>query len=246
MPVIDLTGRMSSGTEYAEECYRIENARSYGFIVGLDLGKSQDFTALIVNDLQWCERVRYARTKFQPIMEPIGRRRVMRHQLVNLHRYPKGTAYPDIYRSVKSVLTQLPQRERYPELVVDGTGVGAPVVDAMREMAMHPISITITGGRTINKISSAAITVPKTLLASAVDIVLAEDRLDITMKASASMPLKAELQGFRVKIRATGTEALEAWREGTHDDLVLATALAVWRGEGVSMPISWPANWMAR
>ena len=82
-------------------------------------------------------------------MEPIGRRKVMRHRLVNVHRYPKGTPYPEIYHSVKQVLAQLPPRDRWPELVVDGTGVGAPVVDAMREIGMHPLAVVITGGRTI-------------------------------------------------------------------------------------------------
>jgi hypothetical protein len=40
-----------------------------------------------------------------------------------------------------------------------------------------------------------------------------------------------ELINFRVKITANAHDTYEAWREGTHDDLVLAVALACWYGE---------------
>ena len=35
------------------------------------------------------------------------------------------------------------------QLVVDGTGVGAPVVDMFRQKRLVPIAITITGGDTV-------------------------------------------------------------------------------------------------
>jgi hypothetical protein len=38
-----------------------------------------------------------------------------------------------------------------------------------------------------------------------------------------------ELTGMRVKVSAGRREQFGAWREGTHDDLVLAAALACWR-----------------
>jgi len=38
-----------------------------------------------------------------------------------------------------------------------------------------------------------------------------------------------ELTNMRVKISASGHESFAAWREGAHDDLVLAVALACWR-----------------
>jgi hypothetical protein len=44
--------------------------------------------------------------------------------------------------------------------------------------------------------------------------------------------LRRELLNFKVKITiATGHDSYEAWREGDHDDLVLAVALACWCGE---------------
>jgi hypothetical protein len=41
--------------------------------------------------------------------------------------------------------------------------------------------------------------------------------------------LRKELQNFRVKIDPrTAHDSYEHWREGDHDDLVLATAMACW------------------
>jgi hypothetical protein len=44
--------------------------------------------------------------------------------------------------------------------------------------------------------------------------------------------LTQELQHFQMKIALdTGHDSYGAWREGTHDDLVLALACALWCGE---------------
>jgi hypothetical protein len=36
---------------------------------------------------------------------------------------------------------------------------------------------------------------------------------------------------FRVKASLSPSETRESWREGPHDDLVLAVAIAAWQGE---------------
>ncbi len=41
--------------------------------------------------------------------------------------------------------------------------------------------------------------------------------------------LVEELANFRVKITLAANEVFRAWREGEHDDLVLAVVLACWR-----------------
>ncbi len=40
--------------------------------------------------------------------------------------------------------------------------------------------------------------------------------------------LVTEMQEMRVKVTPAGHEQYGAWREGTHDDLVFAVALACW------------------
>ena len=218
--------------EIVERRVEVREIGPLGFVLGLDLGKSQDFTALAVDELVECERVTLERTAFALMMSEASSKRMIRHRIRNLHRYARGTPYPEIGRNVASVMRQLPAMKRAPELVVDRTGVGAPVVDGLREMDLKPIAIGITGGTQVTG-SGNDLNVPKLLLASTVDACLSEDRLAITDQAEASDALKAELAGFHAKVRPTGTVALEAWREGVHDDLVLATALAVWRGENL-------------
>lgn len=60
------------------------------------------------------------------------------------------------------------------------------------------------------------------------------------MKIPATLPhaetLRAELANFRVKVNLAGHDTYGAgaapeWREGAHDDLVFAVAMAAWFGE---------------
>ena len=51
-----------------------------------------------------------------------------------------------------------------------------------------------------------------------------------TIEADAAT-LVRELQNFQVKLTAAANETFGVWREGQHDDLVLAVALACWWAE---------------
>ena len=55
------------------------------------------------------------------------------------------------------------------------------------------------------------------------------------IKVAPSLPeaatLVRELTTFQVKITPAANEVFGAWREGQHDDLVLAVAIAVWQAE---------------
>lgn len=224
-------GVISPGHKVVEDRRVITEGHLDGYSIGLDLGKSQDFTAICVAEVSLCERQRWQRLQFEPLAQIVQRRVTWRYRIRNVHRYPRGTSYPDIARSVRNVMGQLPAAPVPPALFVDRTGVGAPVVDTMREMGLALVGVSITGGAKVNKPNPREANVPKSVLASALDIAFAEDRLELTSQATASEALKSELQGFRVKKTAHGNETMEAWREGIHDDLVLATALAVWGGE---------------
>lgn len=201
------------------------------YIVGLDLGKNTDPTAIAVSELHPFNDVTLERTKFQPALGEA--RNVFRyhHRIVNLHRYMLGTPYVEIVASVGRILAQLPAAPYAPELVVDRTGVGEPVVEMFKIAGLEPISVGITAGSVVKTESRVRVNVPKAVLASTLDAALGADRLDITTEAKASDVLRLELQNFHAKVRASGTTAYEAHREGLHDDLVLALALAVWRGE---------------
>jgi hypothetical protein len=113
--------------------------------------------------------------------------------------------------------------------VIDGTGVGRGVVDMFRtsrDQVCRIVPVLITAGNKAAQ-ENGYWHVPKKDLVSAVQILLQTGRLkiaDVPERAT----LLAELQGFEVKITAAANATYGAWREGLHDDLVLALALAVW------------------
>jgi hypothetical protein len=58
-------------------------------------------------------------------------------------------------------------------------------------------------------------------------------RLQIARSLPDAATLVRELQNFQVKITAAANETFGTWRDGQHDDLVLAVALACWWSERV-------------
>src|SRR5262245_32336222 len=98
------------------------------FFVGLDLGQSADYSALIV-----AERV--------PAEPKHG------YHVRYVHRFPLGTSYPDVVERVK-VLTLTPPLPGEAVLAVDATGVGAPVIDMLRaaRLAVPLYAVFIHGG----------------------------------------------------------------------------------------------------
>ena len=67
--------------------------------------------------------------------------------------------------------------------------------------------------------------------------VFCSGRLRIAAALPEADTLVRELLAFQVKITAAAHDTYGAWREGTHDDLVLAVALACWHAE--SRPPCW-------
>jgi hypothetical protein len=68
---------------------------------------------------------------------------------------------------------------------------------------------------------------PKKDLVTGLQVVLQGRRSQIARSLPEAATLVRELSSFQVKASAA-TEELVPWREGTHDDLVLAAAEAAW------------------
>ncbi len=241
------------------------------YCVGLDLGQQQDYTACAV--LQF-EEPTYHQVTGRNISPPV-------YQLRHLERFKLKTPYPEIVARVGELMAapalqtrkdrpmpthrdpaaivdwqSNPYYHTPPTLVVDATGVGAPVCDLLRAARIPFSGVLITGGEEVTPPTWEGTTVthvakggpggassgsarhspfwrvPKRDLVAAVQVPLQSGRL----KFAAGMPnvdvLVKELLNFRVKINPqTAHDAYGAWREGQHDDLVLAVALAVWAAE---------------
>lgn len=176
------------------------------FFVGLDLGQSQDYTALVV-------------------LERVG----AEHHLRHIERFKLGTSYPDIVKRVKDLMSEETLKEA--PLVIDQTGVGRPVFDMLYDTEISCVGITITGGDTINR-DGNNFRIPKRDLVSTLQVLFQSGRLKVAEGLPEASLLVQELLNFKVKINVkTAHDSYEAWREGVHDDLVLATALACWYAE---------------
>jgi hypothetical protein len=186
------------------------------YIVGLDLGQANDYTALC-------------------IIEKLQREDGAVYHIRKLER-TRGTPYPEIISKVTRVM-QSPELVGS-TLIVDQTGVGAPVVDSFRQSGLKPIGIMIHGGDGVTHDGNTW-RVPKRDLVSCLQVLNQNHRLKTPLKLVLSRILTGELLNFRVKIDpATAHDSYSAWRDQDHDDLVLAVALACWWGEHQPTPIA--------
>ena len=185
------------------------NAAPPRYVLGLDLGQAHDFTAL-------CVAERTAMSGEPPLYE-------IRH----IDRAPLRTSYPAVVEQVGRLMasTELFERTR---LVVDGTGVGRPVVDLLWQAGMRAVSVTITSGQRVTG-GLNSWRVPKRDLVSNLQVLLQSRRLRIAADLPLAEALLDELLDFRVRVSDAGHDTWGAGRE--HDDLVLALAIACWLGE---------------
>ncbi len=99
-----------------------------------------------------------------------------------------------------------------------------------------PCGGTATGLRgllfTKNDSSGDDYRVPKRDLVSTLQVLFQAGRLKVAGDLPEARTLTEELLNFKVTINAkTAHDSYESWREGIHDDLVLAVALACWHAE---------------
>ncbi len=221
----------------------------YQFYLGLDVGQSKDYSALalIEEPLYVRERTSFGRdvtlepgwampSKHEPwVVEQLRARNGREGRphdpplvMSGLERFALGTRYPDVISRVARLLSSGPLKDKRVALLVDKTGVGAPIVDAFLQAGINPIAISIHGGEKVSR-DRDGYRVPKRDLVSAVKVPLQNGRLSVAPTLAHAATLRAELANFRMKIDpATAHDSYSHWRDGDHDDLVLATAMACW------------------
>lgn len=184
------------------------------YLIGLDLGQAQDYTALCV-----LERHQRGGDRAE-------------YDVRHLQRFGLGTPYPEMVTRLAEMLKTPPMAGGRLHLIVDATGVGAPVVDLLRQAALGArlIGVTITSGESVHQ-DASGFRVPKRDLVSAAKVLLQAGRLRFAELPETPI-LVRELLGFQVKIDPhTARDKYLSRRAGGHDDLVLALGLACWYGE---------------
>lgn len=209
-------------------------------VIGVDLGKAQDFTAVVVvkrrerlspdeTDEQHAERLARRRRAEQeardyglplskaPEIEPV-------YWVTDIHRPELGTSYPTIVSAVAKLVARSDEPTR---LVVDATGVGMPVVDMMRDAGLKPVPAWITSGHEVTN-AHGRLGVPKADIVSCTQALLQSGRLVIASGLDLAGTLIEEMHNYQERRTALGNVTYDTWREGAHDDLVFALCLAVW------------------
>jgi hypothetical protein len=148
-------------------------------------------------------------------------------QVGYLERIPLGTSYPAIAHHVRRLYSGLPSST---EVILDATGLGGPVFEIFVGIGISPIGVMITAG-TAQTEDGKFLHVPKMLLISRLQALLHEGRLKIQKSLPEAAVLMGELLDYRIQYTAAGHLTFNA-REGRHDDLVLALAIACYRAAG--------------
>jgi len=200
------------------------------YVIGLDLGQKRDHTAMAIlerSDVIYAERDALTYARFEKT----------EYRLRFLKRFELGMPYPAIVEQVDRAVQAL-KRECRPQwgnapllsLVVDATGVGTAVVDLLRQAGLgcDLVAVTITGGEHEAQ-TRHGWNVPKCDLVSALQVMYENEDLLMADQLEGIAVFLKELGAMQVRRSPKGHESFGAWREGTHDDLVLAVALAVWK-----------------
>jgi hypothetical protein len=214
------TKKILSGTKTEKSLY-----------IGLDLGQAKDFSALCVIECVRTATSQYNLPGWGSSVKTTDE--VDQLHCIHLQRWQLRTSYPAIVADVVEMINGLDPKhfkDHRPVLAIDATGVGAPVVDLFkRERIKATLApIQIVAGANVSE-ENGMTRVPKRDLVSVVQVGLQNRKLKIAESLQLAETLSRELQNFTVKITDAANDVYGAWREGTHDDLVLAVALAVWK-----------------
>lgn len=191
------------------------------YFLGLDLGQASDPSALTVTE----QRTPYVNRRDRSGLT----RGDPSYAVVWIDRFDLGTPYPEVVDRVLRVQSA-PETGDDPPLVMDATGIGAPVVDAFKEEGLRPHEIIFTSGDSVTS-EGRTHKVPKADLATIVQTLLQTGRLEIAEELSDAGQLVREMKQFRVKVTAAGHARFEHAAESDSDDVLLSMACAVWYAE---------------
>lgn len=196
------------------------------FVIGVDLGQIYDPSALAIVE----------RLEQQSVTELAGLTVLDHHHVRYIKRWKLGTEYAQVVKDTGDLMRRGNLLDAI--VIIDATGVGRKVADLFVQAHRvgdlgnyWPRPYVITGGRDITDE-----VVPKRELVGTMQTLLQSRRLKIADSLEFADVLKQELLNFKVKTSPTGQDTYEAVREGAHDDIVLAVAMACWFRHSLTEP----------
>ena len=195
-----------------------ENTPEVTYFSGLDLGQAQEFSALAILEREMVP------------CEDNPRETISQYSVRHLIRFPLGTPFAEIADKLKEIYSRGPLKNS--QLVVDQTSVGKPVFRMLHKakVGARLVSLAISAGHNTVR-EGGTLFVPKKDLVGTMQLLLQSRRLLVAPTLLDAQLLLEELTNFKAKVTAVTPDSFESWREMPHDDLVLAVAIAAWRGE---------------
>lgn len=210
-------GMMADGWKRVSACPIDE------WVVGADLGKSVDNTAIAVMHHTVTgtgEDIVDHRLKVR------RERTIRRFDLVHLQRLPLGMNYVAQAHAIGELMQREPLKSARAKLVIDQSGVGAGVVDLMEANGLRPMRVQITAGSEQTH-EGNVYRVAKTILISKLEASMHSKELHVAAALSEAESLRDELRDFQRHVTASGANTWSA-RAGKHDDIVLAVSYGIW------------------
>lgn len=208
--------------------------------VGVDLGQSKDPTSLAVVEKIAPEVSARCFTPQIPEAREALRSERPSYILRLLEQAPLGEPYPAQAQRVNRILARPQIAEHDPRVWVDYTGVGRAVFDIFKqERVPRIVPVTITFGGEDGPNGHGGHNVTKLGLVSRLQALMHTGTLHMPESLPLAKTFRRELLDFRVSYTAVGNATFGA-REGAHDDLILAVALAVYGLDGGRVAYSQP------
>jgi hypothetical protein len=183
--------------------------------IGLDVGKEQDPAALAVLHTHGELRPHSHRPRWAAL---------------SIGNIELGTKYAELARTVVDLGREFSTAGYSVVVVIDATGIGAAVLELARTAApeLHIVAVTISGGRVLSHAGPDDYVVGKHRLTETLQVALQQQGLAVP-DTDGTHAFREQLSRFVTKRTRTGYQQHEA--ATGHDDLVLATELALWAGD---------------
>ncbi len=192
-------------------------------VMGVDIGQKRDPTAICVAQMESRQ----------------GPHKQEWHYLVrHLERFPLRTPYPEGVQRIEDVASGVCKKAGYsPELYVDVTGVGTPIIDLLRKGAPavpSVIAVYFNHGDRRKEDEAGGykqVSLGKAWVVSRQQTLLQTARIHLPETAEART-LAQELIDFEIRVDENANDKYGAFHVGTHDDLVTTLGLVVQTQKG--------------
>lgn len=193
--------------------------------VGVDLGRKQDYTAIVAAELVNTENDEFNIPMFERLQlgTPFG-------QVIDrVLQVRDGIKRIQDQRDLDAGMQTEDLNNYGPdEILVDQSGLGDPVVEEMRRRDLFVTGVLLTGGNQVFQ-ENLTLHIAKTALVSRLQVLFGDHRIHFAKGGPLAEKMIEELENFRLKVTPAANLQFEPFKTGIHDDLIVALGLACFR-----------------